>query len=53
MAMANESKHSSKVDMDALFAKNKAILDTHNISGAKVLFLLAQDAFEIGGDAPA
>ncbi len=42
--MAHNKKRSSKVDMTDLFAANFDILQTHNISGAKVLYLLAQAA---------
>ena len=42
--MASKTKRSAKVNMTDLFAANYGILQTHNISGAKVLFLLAQAA---------
>jgi len=42
--MAGRSQCSAEVDVDALFEKNQAILETHNISGAKVLHLLVQAA---------
>ena len=42
--MSPKNKRSSTVDMADLFAANYGVLQTHNISGAKVLFLLAQAA---------
>ncbi|MHC4984859.1 MAG: cysteine peptidase family C39 domain-containing protein [Planctomycetota bacterium] len=42
--MAAKRKRSATVDTNDLFAANFAVLQTHNISGAKVLFLLAQAA---------
>ena len=34
----------AELDLDALFEKNRSILETHNISGVKVLHLLVQSA---------
>jgi hypothetical protein len=42
--MTDRDKRGTEVDMDTLFEKNRAILETHNISGAKVLHLLVQAA---------
>jgi len=45
--MAAKRKRSATVDVNDLFAANFAVLQTHNISGAKVLFLLAQAAGKV------
>ena len=42
--MTGKSQHGAELDLDALFQKNLPILETHNISGVKVLHLLAQAA---------
>jgi hypothetical protein len=43
-SMTGKDQRCVKLDMDALFEKNRPILGTYNISGAKVLHLLVQAA---------
>ena len=37
--MSDRDQHGVELEVDALFERNESILETHNISGAKVLHL--------------